>query len=710
MSVTSRFQLLVIFLLLCACSSCSGHSLKAPEGTGGTGGAIQADAAPEGIAAVLPSPSELLPLLGSEKQTSYSEDDYISHGREYLTILPNQNVSIAADSARFDTNWSAATAFAPAELGFCCYRFENLSGYARETELRCGWQDPPDDSGTAWLGLANWDSDAWDWHQCGSSGIWTLASFDPYTSPVSEMVAVMVMANAEVSELRWIRLGPPLVNAELHLDPATGLAPLEVILDASASTTDVGSIARYEWDTDESGTFADDTGATSTFEVITGIVGPYQYAVRVTSDYGTQDTAVADYFGYSPWAHSWGGNSGDKIFGVATDDAGFIYAAGATPSFGAGITNGLILKYDLDGNLVWAKAWSFEKTDSFNDILVDANGDLIVVGESYSSGPNGSDALIQKWDRDGNVLWSYVWGGSATDQATAVARHEDQAYVTGNTDSFGAGWKDVMLLKLGPDGSLDWQRVWGGASGDYAEDVSAWKFALGLTCAYIVGSTSSFGAGEDDVLYLRFTEVGDLTTQRCWGNADNQRGTCVSVSGLLTSSVFIGGHTGGYIDRDFLLLEVGGSLARTWGSDKLDQARGILRTGDSLVLSGESNSFSSKDDGLLVNFGTDGIFESAELFGTPAEQEGFIGMSWFPGRGLVLGGYAVASQDCVWSTPVGTVADVFGTWEELAEVPDTPSASLTSRSGTVTDITTATVDTGGGVVDALIAAHRIPFW
>jgi hypothetical protein len=53
---------------------------------------------------------------------------------------------------------------------------------------------------------------------------------------------------------------------------------------------------------------------------------------------------------------------------------------------------------------------------------------------------------------------------------------------------------------------------------------------------------------------------------------------------------------------------------------------------------------------------------------------------------------------------------VFGTWEELAEAANELTETLTSRSGTVTDISTATIDTGGGVADALVVARQIQYW
>ncbi|HML17206.1 MAG TPA: SBBP repeat-containing protein, partial [Bryobacteraceae bacterium] len=65
--------------------------------------------------------------------------------------------------------------------------------------------------------------------------------------------------------------------------------------------------------------------------------------------------------------------------------------------------------------------------------------------------------------------WTHSWGGTGTDTGNGVATDSaGNVYVAGSTTSYGAGGQDVLLLKYDPSGHLLWARTWGGPSNDYA--------------------------------------------------------------------------------------------------------------------------------------------------------------------------------------------------------------------------------------------------
>lgn len=80
---------------------------------------------------------------------------------------------------------------------------------------------------------------------------------------------------------------PPI--ADLQGDPLTGAAPLLVNLDGSASSDADGTIALYEFDWENDGTF-DESGTSATTQHIFDTPGTYTATLRVTDDDGAQDT------------------------------------------------------------------------------------------------------------------------------------------------------------------------------------------------------------------------------------------------------------------------------------------------------------------------------------------------------------------------------------------------------------------------------------
>jgi len=192
---------------------------------------------------------------------------------------------------------------------------------------------------------------------------------------------------------------------------------------------------------------------------------------------------------------TWGGTDGhgDLGWGVAVDSSGNVYVSGETGSFGAGGVDVFLLKYGPDGTLLWQKTWGGTKDDWGWGVAVDSSGNVYVSGETHSFGAGGGDAFLLKYDSNGTILWQKIWGSIEDDFSLGVAVDASgNAYVIGGTTSFGAGLSDVLLLKYDPNGRLLWKRTWGGEEYDKVFGVAVDPSGN----AYVTGGTESFGAGQ----------------------------------------------------------------------------------------------------------------------------------------------------------------------------------------------------------------------
>ena len=196
---------------------------------------------------------------------------------------------------------------------------------------------------------------------------------------------------------------------------------------------------------------------------------------------------------------------------------GFLYLAGydrsASP-VGGPPGQAMLLKYDAaaqppDPNPgakgagvltpVWEQVTGFHS--SFNDVTA-FDGYIYAAGSHYLGLSGGNDVVLRKYDEDGNLLWSQEWGGPGHDIAYGIVGSGDWLYVVGETSSFGSGAKDVFLWQVSAtDGSTISVNYWGGAQDDIARAV-----AVGSD-VYVVGQTASFGAGGNDLVVLRYTQV-----------------------------------------------------------------------------------------------------------------------------------------------------------------------------------------------------------
>ena len=82
------------------------------------------------------------------------------------------------------------------------------------------------------------------------------------------------------------------------------------------------------------------------------------------------------------------------------------------------------------------------------------------------------DTWLLKLDADGSVQWQKTYGGSRDDLTWTVGDTFDGgAIVGGTTESFGGGGSDLMLLKLDANGDIQWQKAYGGNRNDEANSV-----------------------------------------------------------------------------------------------------------------------------------------------------------------------------------------------------------------------------------------------
>ena len=149
---------------------------------------------------------------------------------------------------------------------------------------------------------------------------------------------------------------------------------------------------------------------------------------NLTGDPTTRDVFVAKYSpsGQYLWSSRIGGTGEDNGIGVAVDSSGNIYATGyfsQTISVGSQnlISNGgrdiFLIKYNSNGNVLWAKSFGNVSNDQGSGINVDKNNDVEIIGYfsnivnfgSYSltsPGTNIADVFVSKYDSNGNNLLS----------------------------------------------------------------------------------------------------------------------------------------------------------------------------------------------------------------------------------------------------------------------------------------------------------------
>jgi len=151
-------------------------------------------------------------------------------------------------------------------------------------------------------------------------------------------------------------------------------------------------------------------------------------------------------------------------------------------------------------------------------LLIGPDGDIYVAGETDSYGAGNYDVLLLKYDSAGKALWRRTWGGCSWDRGKRIALDAvGNCYLAGWTYSYGAGGQDLLIAKYDPGGLLLWSKTWGG--GDFDKSPAICCDQSGNS--YVAVHCGSFGGGWAKIALLKYTSTGSLVSSKYWGGSND---------------------------------------------------------------------------------------------------------------------------------------------------------------------------------------------
>mgnify|MGYP001603756245 CR=1 FL=1 len=201
------------------------------------------------------------------------------------------------------------------------------------------------------------------------------------------------------------------------------------------------------------------------------------------------------------WAKSFGGSSSDYASDINLGSDGSIVVSGSfsSPTITFGDTtltisdsssyfyDAFVVKFDADGNTIWAKKGDGSQVDYGYGNCIDASSNIYVTGSfrspTISFGDitltnNGNwDMFVVKYDADGNVLWAKSAGGIQYEDGRKIIQSENGGIIVtgilaGSSAVFGdtvlstRGGFDILLVKYDTNGNILWARNEGGINND----------------------------------------------------------------------------------------------------------------------------------------------------------------------------------------------------------------------------------------------------
>jgi uncharacterized delta-60 repeat protein len=394
---------------------------------------------------------------------------------------------------------------------------------------------------------------------------------------------------------------------------------------------------------------------------------------------------------------TWGGTGSDVADGVATAPDGSAYAVGITDSFamdfGTPSPRIFVVKFGPNGSLVWQRIWNGTTVRGLGrtGIAIGTGGSVFVTGVSTN---NGNDAVLLKFDANGTLLWERTWGGTASDEGKSVATDVDgSVYIAGTQTSFGPSSLGAFVVKFDSAGNLVWQRFADGTEGN--------AVAVGPDgSVYATGTTPRIQIGDFDLFVMKITPAGTLVWQRNYSTGtvvDPRGGMTVAPDGSIVVAGAIQATKGGIPDITALIMKLSpdGALLfdKEFGGKGGENADGVAVAADdgSIYVTGTTTSFGAgTQDAFVLHLVATGkkLLDAVTWGGTQFETGGGVAVT---GGTVVIAAtttapppYSLLAAAARLSAPRGTLAAVAGTLAAPAGIAANPAAGTATPPGSTT--------------------------
>jgi hypothetical protein len=186
---------------------------------------------------------------------------------------------------------------------------------------------------------------------------------------------------------------------------------------------------------------------------------------------------------------------------LETIDGG-LFVAGCTDIWGTNANTVWLLKIKDSGDTDWWKKFSAMNEASARIGIRQTIDRGFVVGV-----PSSGNSQIVKVSETGTVEWQKVIGGSSGDIPKVVGEQSNaDILVMGETWSYGGGSSDIWITRHQSDGLGIWQKAYGGNSTESCISAEI----TGNGDIIVAGTTTSFGDGTQEIWVLRIPSDGVL--------------------------------------------------------------------------------------------------------------------------------------------------------------------------------------------------------
>lgn len=320
-----------------------------------------------------------------------------------------------------------------------------------------------------------------------------------------------------------------------------------------------------------------------------------------------------------------------KVIGAEGDDNGIsllvdshdelVVLASSTSQNGAfGLNLGFedvhVFRISKDGDLLNHHHFGGSQHDIPRDVIETAAGEYLICGNSRSSDMTFSQKNYGQWDAwllsmnyDGNINWVKNYGGTDEDYAMRVMESDDgKLFFLGHSTSYDGdiadnyGDFDIILYKLESDGTIIWQKQYGGLEQDLGVDMTYHSNGNVLITANTLSNSVHVGInnGFSDAWLVEVdSKSGTIIEETSYGDQGSEYATSIMASeeeillvGTTNSDAIKGSFDPG--EQAIWIAHYSPELEFRYhtiiNNDGFDRAAAFCSTPTGMILAGSTNS------------------------------------------------------------------------------------------------------------------------
>jgi hypothetical protein len=208
-------------------------------------------------------------------------------------------------------------------------------------------------------------------------------------------------------------------------------------------------------------------------------------------------------------------------------------------SFNHGRNDLWLFKTDSVGTILWENTYGGSDHEWAVNMLQAENNGYLLFGSTFSDDGDvsglhgGGDFWLLRTDSLGNLLWQKCLGGSNNDRPEQMIPAHGGGYigigstcsVDGDISHLYGAW-DAWVVRVSEEGTLLWEKTYGGSGQDYGSSITATAdggYMLGATISSTTGYVNCEVQGLTDICdasLIKIDSLGEIEWQQCYGGSD----------------------------------------------------------------------------------------------------------------------------------------------------------------------------------------------